>query len=397
MSRAERARSAVRREVVAAVMGANTRGPGGPCQWTGGRTHAPSVGRAGKLGPLSAERVTSVDVARRCGVSQSTVSLVFSGKAAGRISPRTEAAVRKAAAELGYRPNAAARALKIGAARTIVLVVPDVTNPFFGGLLRGAQTAARAAGYAVALIDTNNDRDWGAASAEALHAGPADGLLLFEVDPPAARRAPEPIVVIESEARGHPSVRLDAERGTEAAVRHLLELGHERIGHVASIHDRPTFKLRRRRGRPARRTATSPRVRCDFTLDGAQAATLELLRRASRTDRAVLRRRRDRRRRVPGRARAGAAHPRRPLGRRLRRPRPRPHPRPAADDGRGRRRTSSGRVAFELLARAARGQAAAQPRDAGRARCSAAPPPRRADPAARREDRVIGTCMSRHT
>ena len=106
--------------------------------------------------------MTSVDVARRSGVSQSTVSLVFSGKAAGRISAGTEAAVRAAAAELGYRPNAAARALKTGAARTVALVVPDITNPFFGGLLRGAQPAARAAGYAVALIDTDNDREWGA-------------------------------------------------------------------------------------------------------------------------------------------------------------------------------------------------------------------------------------------
>jgi DNA-binding LacI/PurR family transcriptional regulator len=215
-------------------------------------------------------------VARRVGVSQSTVSLVFSGKAAGRISARTEAAVRAAAAELGYRPNAAARALKVGAARTIVLVVPDITNPFFGGLLRGAQTAARAAGYAVALIDTDNDRDWGAASAEALHAGPADGLLLFEVDPPNWAAGSEPIVVIESESRGHPSVRLDAEGGATAAVDHLLALGHTAIGHVASIHDRPTFKLRRRAvdrqlGRPA------PRVRTDLALDGARAATLELL------------------------------------------------------------------------------------------------------------------------
>ena len=231
---------------------------------------------AANLPGLSGERVTSVDVARRAGVSQSTVSLVFTGKAAGRISARTEAAVRAVAEELGYRPNAAARALKTGAARTVALVVPDITNPFFGGLLRGAQTAARAAGYAVALIDTNNDRDWGAASAEALRAGPADGLLLFEVDPPRRAAGSEPIVVIESESRGHPSVRLDAERGTEDAVRHLLELGHRRIGHIASVHDRPTFRLRRRavdrlvEGEVAR-------VRSNFTLESARAAALELL------------------------------------------------------------------------------------------------------------------------
>jgi len=226
---------------------------------------------------LAAERVTSIDVARRCGVSQSTVSLVFSGKAAGRISPRTEAAVRAAAAELGYRPNAAARALKIGAARTVALVVPDITNPFFGGLLRGAQTAAREAGYAVALIDTNNDRDWGAASAEALRAGPADGLMLFEVDPPRRAAGSEPIVVIESESRGHPSVRLDAERGTEAAIRHLLDLGHTRIGHVASVHDLPTFRLRRR---AVDRLVGGDvaRVRSGFTLDSASDAARGLLR-----------------------------------------------------------------------------------------------------------------------
>jgi DNA-binding LacI/PurR family transcriptional regulator len=221
--------------------------------------------------------VTSIDVARRCGVSQSTVSLVFSGKARGRISARTEAAVRSAAEELGYRPNAAARALKTGAARTIVLVVPDITNPFFGGLLRGAQTAARAAGYAVALIDTDNDRAWGSASAEALHAGPADGLLLFEVDPPRRAANSEPIVVIESESRGHPYVRLDAQGGTEDAVRHLLELGHRRIGHLASVYDRPTFEDR---AGVVDRLVEGPvaRVATEFNVDAAHAAGLRLLR-----------------------------------------------------------------------------------------------------------------------
>ena len=225
---------------------------------------------------MSAERVTSVDVARECGVSQSTVSLVFSGKAAGRISARTQAAVRATAEDLGYRPNVAARALKKGAARTVALVVPDVTNPFFGGLLRGAQTAARAAGYAVALIDTDNDRDWGAASAEALWAGPADGLMLFEVAAPRRAAGSEPIVVIESESRGHPSVRLDAEAGTEAAVRHLLDLGHRRIGHVASVHDDQTFRLRRRTVDRLVEGAVA-RERSDFTLESARGAAHALL------------------------------------------------------------------------------------------------------------------------
>jgi DNA-binding LacI/PurR family transcriptional regulator len=221
-------------------------------------------------------RITSVDVARRCGVSQSTVSLVLSGKGAGRVSERTADAVRAAAAELGYRPNAAARALKTGAARTVVLVVPDVTNPFFGSVLRGAQSAARAAGYAVALVDTANDREYGTASAAALQAGPADGLLLFAIDPPAPRgEGPEPIVVIESDVGGHPGVRLDVEGGTTAAVQHLLDLGHRRIGHVASAIEGSTFRLRRRALEAL--AGDAPSARTDFVPEQARDAALELL------------------------------------------------------------------------------------------------------------------------
>src|SRR5207237_8654589 len=94
-------------------------------------------GKAATLPPIARgdPRVTSVDVARAAGVSQSTVSLVLSGKSPGRISARTEAAVRATAAELGYRPNLAARTLRTGAARSVGLVVPDVTHPFFGSTM----------------------------------------------------------------------------------------------------------------------------------------------------------------------------------------------------------------------------------------------------------------------
>ena len=222
------------------------------------------------------KRVTSVDVARRCGVSQSTVSLVLSGKGAGRVSARTAEAVRTAAAELGYRPNAAARALKTGAARTIVLVVPDVTNPFFGAVLRGAQSAAREAGYAVALVDTANDRAYGTASAAALQAGPADGLLLFAIDPPRPRgHRSDPIVLIESDVGGHPGVRLDIESGTTAAIRHLQELGHRRIGHLASAIEGSTFRLRRETLEAL--AGDAPSAAADFVPEQARDAALALL------------------------------------------------------------------------------------------------------------------------
>ena len=126
-------------------------------------------------------------------MSQSTVSLVLSGKSAGRISARTEEAVRRAAEELGYRPNAAARALRTGAARAVGLVVPDVTHPFFGKTMRGAQEAAWSAGYSVALVDVPLDRPL-EAPLEALRAGPADGFLYFSVEPPERRPGGERIV-----------------------------------------------------------------------------------------------------------------------------------------------------------------------------------------------------------
>jgi DNA-binding LacI/PurR family transcriptional regulator len=222
--------------------------------------------------------VTSVDVARRAGVSQSTVSLVLSGKGRGRISASTDAAVRRAAEELGYRPNVAARALRTGVARTVGLVVPDVTNPFFGHVLRGAQRAARSAGYAVALVDAGRDRDWEIASIEALLAGPADGVLLFGMEPPPGTTGH--VVAIEVAAASLPVVRLDVEAGTDAAVAHLLGLGHRRIGHLAAAVGASTFRARGARLRAALAAAgleLAAVARAPVEFDGAAAAAAALL------------------------------------------------------------------------------------------------------------------------
>jgi DNA-binding LacI/PurR family transcriptional regulator len=230
----------------------------------------------------SRQRVTSIDVARHAGVSQSTVSLVFSGKGTGRVSEATQERVRRAARELGYRPNVAAQALRLGSSRAIALLVPDVTNPFFSRVLRGAQRAAQAAGYTVVLVDTGRDRQWAEQSFEALRAGPADGYLLFEVMVPEGLGPDQPVVVMEREAPGRPWVRFDAEGGAAAAFGHLLELAHRRIGHLAASFDAPTFHLREK----ARRRVLSeagldpndlPRATTEIAIDSAHRAAGPLL------------------------------------------------------------------------------------------------------------------------
>jgi DNA-binding LacI/PurR family transcriptional regulator len=204
---------------------------------------------------------------------------VLSGKGRGRISARTEAAVRRAAEELGYRPNVAARVLRTGSARTVGLVVPDITHPFFGGVMRGAQEAAWREGYAVVLADAANDRDWELASLAALQALTVDGYLFFEVDPPPGE--PLRAVAIEAPGLGMPVVRLDSARGTRAALEHLRDLGHTRIGHVASEVDTDTFRRRLDTFREVLGD-TGLREVTAFTIDAAQAAARRLLEREDR-------------------------------------------------------------------------------------------------------------------
>jgi DNA-binding LacI/PurR family transcriptional regulator len=177
------------------------------------------------------------------------VSLVLSGKGVGRVSEATSEAVRRAARDLGYRPNAAARALRSGSATAVGLVVRDVTHPFFGRTLRGAQSAAREMGHVVVLIDDNYGNAMADGSVEILREGTVDGFLFFATDPPPSLRVPgaPPVVLVENEQSRLPFVRLDVERGTDAALAHLHELGHERIGYLRSAVGGQTFDRRHAR------------------------------------------------------------------------------------------------------------------------------------------------------
>ena len=96
-------------------------------------------------GDAKARGVTSVSVAAAAGVSQSTVSLVMSGKSEGRVSPEVRTLVEETARRLGYQPNASAQMLRTGVLKVVALAVPNVRQPFFGEVLVAAELAAREA------------------------------------------------------------------------------------------------------------------------------------------------------------------------------------------------------------------------------------------------------------
>jgi DNA-binding LacI/PurR family transcriptional regulator len=92
---------------------------------------------------------TIYDVAREAEVAPSTVSRAFSRP--GRVNAETAARVRAAAARLGYRTNPPARALSTGRSSMVALVIPDVTNPVYFDITRGAEDAAAEGGYTLVL------------------------------------------------------------------------------------------------------------------------------------------------------------------------------------------------------------------------------------------------------
>src|SRR5215218_2847044 len=104
---------------------------------------------------MGAANVTIRDVAREAGVSTMTVSRVING--AVSVSPGTRAIVEQAIGDLGYVPSRLARGLSARRTGTLAMIVPDVANPFFTLIVRGAEDVARRAGYRMILCDTRAD------------------------------------------------------------------------------------------------------------------------------------------------------------------------------------------------------------------------------------------------
>jgi DNA-binding LacI/PurR family transcriptional regulator len=181
--------------------------------------------------------VTIADVARHAGVSISTVSYVFSGKRT--ISTETQRRVERSVLELGYHPNARARALALRRSHVLALVVPlrtDVYVPVMMEIAISVTIEARRHGYDTLLI-TNDEGPEGVLRVAA--GGLADGVILMDVELDdqripilRAQRTEAVLIGLPDDARGVSCVDHDFAAAGALCADHLAELGHREVAFI---------------------------------------------------------------------------------------------------------------------------------------------------------------------
>lgn len=181
--------------------------------------------------------VTIYDVAERARVSAATVSRVLNDRQT--VDPKLARRVRAAVKDLGYRRNAVAGNLRLRKTSLLAVVISDIANPFFTALVRGVEDVAQETSYSVVLCNSDED-----AAKEAEYLDDAVSLRMAGVilSPTRGGTGPEalvangiPVVTIDREIPGMAAdaVVVDNRGGAQAAVRHLIENGYERIACIS--------------------------------------------------------------------------------------------------------------------------------------------------------------------
>lgn len=182
---------------------------------------------------------TLQDVARVAGVSTATVSRTLSHPDV--VSESTRERVSDAVKVTGYRINRAARNLRTQRAHSVLVVLPDLANPFFSNILEGISRGLANKGYSMLITSTKQVHDSGDRLVDYLDDARADGMIVLDGGLPA-----EVVATLEEPAhRGRilfacewieetsfPTVRCENRRGVAAGVAHLAALGHRKIAHV---------------------------------------------------------------------------------------------------------------------------------------------------------------------
>ncbi|MBA2780083.1 LacI family DNA-binding transcriptional regulator [Billgrantia kenyensis] len=197
---------------------------------------------------MKRKSVTSRDVAKLAGVSQSAVSRSFSSDA--KVAEKTRKKVMEAARELGYRPNSIARSLITRSSRTIAVVTYSVENPFYAFMLEKASRFFQQQGYHLLLFFAPSDRGFDTVIDDIIRSQ-VEGVLMLAItlDNAQAQEVADfgiPVVIINRTVNyaGISQVGSDNFSGGYWAGRYLASLGHQRIAYLSGLPDSSTDQQR---------------------------------------------------------------------------------------------------------------------------------------------------------
>ncbi|MCB5711957.1 LacI family DNA-binding transcriptional regulator [Lactonifactor longoviformis] len=189
------------------------------------------------------KKITITEVAKRAGVSVGTVSHALNN--VGYVNAATKEKVQKAAEELGYVPNRAGRTLKTRKTGLIMMAIPDTSNEIYFGMIQAMLTVTKQNGYSMLLYYTNGDMQEELKTLQLLKEHVVDGLFLvhFSYDHrilDEIRQSNRPVVLCgmcnhlwANSLEPFDTVSIDVYEGIYAAVRHLVQMGHQKIGYLA--------------------------------------------------------------------------------------------------------------------------------------------------------------------
>ena len=193
-------------------------------------------------------RVTIKDIAKKTGYSISTVSLVLNHKSC-RISEKTTQKVIQTAKEMNYHPNRIAVGLITKRTQTLGLIIPDITNAFFAEIAKGAESECQKRNYSLILCNTNDHPQKDVDYVNVLVDKGVDGILFtMSVNSQVhkdlqccriVKQAEKPMILVDrtipagNEEEEIPYVSVDNELGGYLATKHLLQIGHRKIGFIS--------------------------------------------------------------------------------------------------------------------------------------------------------------------
>lgn len=232
-------------------------------------------------------RATLKEVAEQAGVHPATASRALNAATRGLVNAETAERVDRAARQLGYTPNPIARSLKTSRSASIGLLLPDLTNPLFPPIVRGVEDVLRSVGYGAWIVNTDNDAAREAAAIDAFMARSVDGFVVAtaRLEHPLLEELATtgtPLVLVNRRVAGAdiPSVTSDDAAGVTVAMRHLVELGHREVVHLAGPQDLSTGVVRRQAFRQSLEDLGLPAgpervVGCRAWSEAAGAAAME--------------------------------------------------------------------------------------------------------------------------